>query len=108
MISKLSPWVIGLLQATGFLLYTVLIGQIMIHGNQWFPQNQSIFGPMLFLSLFVVSGIICASLILGYPIYVFWEKKNFKLAARIVAFSTGWLLLFIIIILSCLLLAPKP
>lgn len=100
-LSKFSPWVIGLLEATGFILYTILVGSIMINGNKWFGSMPNILGPMLFLSLFVVSGIISAAF------YLFWEKKNFRLAAKIVAISTFWLILFIIL-LSCLLLVSRP
>lgn len=62
-LSKFSPWVIGLLQTTGFILYTVLVGSIMLNGGRWFGPMPNILGPILFLSLFVVSGIISAAII---------------------------------------------
>lgn len=93
---KLSPVVIGLLQASGFVTYAGLVGSLMTNGNKWFGPNPGILGPMLFLSLFVFSAIISALIILGYPFYLFWEKKDTKLAIKVVLFTAMWLLIFIV------------
>lgn len=103
---KLSPAFIGFLQTAGFLGYIAIFGAIMINASALFgPLNNSgLLGPMLLLSLFVFSAIFCASVILAYPFYVFWEKKDFKTAVKIVANSVFWLFLFIIGAIICLIL----
>ncbi len=102
---KLSPWVLGLLQAAGFAAYATLFGAFLVNGSKWFGPSPSILGPVLFLLLFAFSAIVSTAMVLGYPFYVFWEKKNTELAVRLVAFTAAWLLFFIIITLTLLLFA---
>jgi hypothetical protein len=104
---KLSPAFVGFLQTIGFLSYLALFAALIMNGNAIFgPVNKTILGPMLAFSLFTFSAIICASVMLAYPFYIFWEKKDFKTAAQIVASSAFWL--FIFIFFSCVLLATRP
>lgn len=99
---NLSPAVIGLLEAGVTVLYIFLTGVTLGNGNQIFGPEPSVIGPIIFLALFIFSAMFCAGTILGYPFYVFWERKNFKLAAKIIASSALWLLLFIILTISLL------
>lgn len=102
---KFSPALIGFLQTVGFLVYLALFATLITNGNAIFgPVNKTILGPMLAFSLFVFSAIICASMMLGYPFYVFWEKKDFKTAAKIIAHSVLWLFIFILLAIVCLIL----
>lgn len=103
----LSPAFIGFLQTVGFLVYIAFFAVLMTNASALFgPMNQaSLLGPMLLLSLFVFSAIICASTMLGYPFYVFWERKDFKTAAAIIGSSVFWL--FIFIVLTCILLVTR-
>lgn len=98
----MKPWLIGLLQTTGFLGYVALVAAIMLNGARWFGTPNTILGPMLFMSLFVFSAITCASIFLAYPFYLFWEKKNLKKAISVIASSVIWL--FVFILAACLLL----
>lgn len=102
---KLSPAFIGFLQATGLVAYVALVATIMLNGNAWFGNmdHAGILGPILFLSLFVFSAITSAAIMTAYPFYVFWERKDFKLAAKIVFASAAWLLLFILATILILL-----
>lgn len=99
---KLSPVTIGILEATGFLVYASGVAWLMLNGNQIFGKTPNFIGPLLFLALFVFSAIFSAGIIMGYPFYIFWEKKDFKTAAKIVASSALCLLLFIILTISLL------
>jgi mannose/fructose/N-acetylgalactosamine-specific phosphotransferase system component IID len=78
----------------------------MLNGNNWFgPLNKTpLLGPLLFLTLFVVSAMICAMIALAYPFGLFWDKKNTKDALRIVFYTAAWLALFVIIILALLVI----
>ena len=100
----LSPEFIGFLQTAGFLGYVGLVGTFFQNGQKWFgAAPKSVLEPMLFLSLFVFSAIVSGSIMLVYPFYVFWQKKDFKTAITIVAHSALWLFLFILFV--CLFLA---
>lgn len=94
---KLSPPLIGFLQALGLSLYCALVGIIFWRGNVWFGKLNNLSGPFAMLSLFVVSAMICALITLGYPFVVFWDKKNTKQAIQLVLYTAGWLALFVVI-----------
>ena len=102
---KVSLGFIAFLQAVGLVVYCSLVGLLIWRGEKWFGPVTSFFGPVLFLVLFVVSALICGFLALGYPIYLFWEKKQRTQALKIAAATTAWLLffvcLFILILVSC-------
>ena len=97
---KLSPPFIGFLQALGLIVYCGLVGFIFWKGNTWFGNLNNIIGPVIMLSIFVVSALICALIALGYPLMLFWDKKETKGALKLVTYTAGWLLLFVLIILS--------
>jgi hypothetical protein len=91
---------IGFLQATGILVYCSLIGLIFWKGNHIFGPAPSLFGPVAFFLLFMVSAVICALLYLGYAFWLFWEHKNLRRALHLVIHTTLWCFVFIAIILS--------
>jgi hypothetical protein len=101
---KKSPIFIGFLQSLGLSLYILLIALVIWNGEAWFGRIGNFLGPILFLSLFVVSAIICALIALAYPFIVFWDKKNTKEAMRIVFYTAGWLTLFVLIFLVTLVI----
>jgi len=96
---------ISFLQAAGVAIYIFLVANLMLHGNSWFgPMAGNILGPVLLLTLFIVSALITASMVLGYPIYLFWEKKKRKEAIKLVLMTTGWLFLFLLVVLVLILI----
>jgi len=99
---KLSLPFIAFLQALGLTLYCGLVSLVFWKGNTWFGQMDNLLGPALLLCLLVVSALICALIALGYPFLVFWNKKNTKEALTLVAYTVGWLLLFVIMIMLLL------
>ncbi|AKM83337.1 hypothetical protein A2422_00690 [Candidatus Woesebacteria bacterium RIFOXYC1_FULL_31_51] len=76
---------ISFIQSILLTFYIFLIGLVMINGNNWFgPMNKTpILGPVLFLTLFILSALISASLVLAYPFYTFWVKKDLGKAVKI-------------------------
>lgn len=94
-IPKLSPVTIGLLQSTALAVYTMIVGWVLLNGNSWFGPKPSVLGPTLFLMLLCFSAIYCGAVMVAYPLYIFWEQKNTRLAYKIVFFSALWLLFFI-------------
>ncbi len=97
-LEKLGIETVSFLQSLGLAIYISAIGILMWNGNKWFPVKGAL-GPIFVLTLFSVSILICGFLALGYPVYLFWEKKERIKAIRIVAFTTAWLILFLILIL---------
>lgn len=96
-------WVIGLLQAAGVLSYCGLITLLMSRGSQIFGKVPNYFGPLLFLTLFSTSALICALIAFYYPFMLFFQKKRTTDAVRVVLYMAGWLLFFTLILLGYLI-----
>lgn len=65
------------LQAIGVLLYVSLVALFMKNANSIFgPMERSVFGPILFLMLFVVSAAITGLLVLGRAAYLFFSGNK--------------------------------
>ena len=94
---------ISFLQATGLVIYCLLIGSLLWRGNEFFGPMNSFLGPMLFLIVFVVSVLVCALLAFGYPVVLFWDRKKTKESVKLVAYTTTWLLLYVLLFLLFLI-----
>ncbi len=99
---KLSLPFIAFLQAVGLVVYCGLVGLIFWRGDKWFGPAQTFLGPAFVLVLFVVSALISAFLVLGYPFILFWEKKKTIEALKLVAYSIAWLIFFILLFIIIL------
>ena len=95
---------ISLFQSLGILIYCSLVGLIFWKGNQWFGTMNRYLGPVLFLSLFVVSAAICLLIFGGQAFLLFWEKKKPKQALQLLSYTTGWLVLFVLSIMLTIVL----
>lgn len=103
-LDKSTPLFVSFLQSLALTGYIFLVANVMINGEKWFDELDKplIFGPMLFISMFVFSAMVSATVVLGYPLYVFWIKKNVERAAAVL-FGTGlFIALYIIIYLAIL------
>jgi hypothetical protein len=98
-----SPSTIGFLQALGLVGYISLIGTFMYNGEKLVGEPDNLFGPIFFLTLFSFSVLICAFIALGYPIKLFWIKKEPKKAIQVVGFMTLFLFVFLATIFGVLL-----
>ena len=96
---------LAFLQAFGITFYCSLIGIIMWKGNQWFGPQHSFLGPMLVLTMLVVSVIICGLLSFGYPLVLFWNKKQTIEALKLVMYTAGWLVFFVFFVIFLILLS---
>lgn len=85
-------------QALGLVIYCGLVGLLFWRGEQWFGPARFFLGPVLFLVLFVVSALISALIVLGYPFVLFWEKKKTIEALKLVIYTTAWMMFFIFLI----------
>ena len=96
---KYAPRTIGFLQAAGLALYVSLFAITI----QWVKaqdiQPQEVFAIILFLLAFIISAVIGTSLILVYPISLFFSNKRTE-AIKIVVWSLVWLIVFFAIFLA--------
>lgn len=93
---------IAFLQALGLVVYCSLVGYFMWQGETIFGPPYYFLGPAMFLVLFVLSALISAFLILGYPFILFWEKKQTIRALKLVIYTIAWLTLFILLFILAL------
>jgi hypothetical protein len=99
---KPSLFFISFLQALGLTLYCFLVSLIFWNGATWFGAMNTFMGPFLLLSIFVVSAVICALMFGGYAFILFWEKKKTKEAMRLIFYTIGWLIFFVLTIIAFL------
>ena len=89
----------GLLQAVGVTAYCSLVGLLFWKGNELFGKAPNYAGPVAFLLLFSVSGLICGLIVFYRPYFLFFSGKK-KEAADVVLATAGWLFIFLLIFLS--------
>lgn len=91
---------IAFCQASAFIFYVCLVSLLLLNVNKIFGNTPNFFGPVAFLTLFVFSAIISGFIVLGYPFFLFWEKKDTKAAMRLVFKTAEWLFAFLIFIFT--------
>jgi len=89
---------VAFMQAVGLIGYCGLVALVFARGNEWFGP-MSWWGPLLFLVLFVVSALISALITLGYPVYLIWDKREVKEGLLLVAETSAWLVLFVVLMI---------
>jgi hypothetical protein len=96
---------VGFLQALGVAAYCSLVGLLLMYGSAVFGKQPRFSATVLFLVLFCTSALVCAIITFGYPVFLFWVKKQTREALKLVVYTAGWLVLFTFIFLSCILIA---
>jgi len=94
-----SPKRVAFYQALGQIAYILIVAFVFWRGDKWFGPVDNYLGPIVFLTLFVVSASISGLIVFGYPFYIFLEKKQTKEAIKIVVYTTAWLVLFLMFLL---------
>ena len=89
----------GFLQAVGVTVYCSLVGLLFWKGNELFGKAPNYAGPVAFLLLFSVSGLICGLMVFYRPYVLFSDDKK-KEAADTVLATAGWLFVFLLVFLS--------
>jgi len=88
----------GLLQALGIAVYCSLVGLLMWKGESLFGNVANFAGPAAFLILFIVSALVCTSIVFYKPYTLFVDNKK-KEALDLVLITTGWLAITIVLFL---------
>lgn len=88
------------MQAAALIAYVALVALLLRNAERIFGNMGSYLGPLLFISLFSTSALIAGLLTLGYPVLLIWDKKRPTDGVRVVAYTAGWLALFVLIFLG--------
>jgi uncharacterized membrane protein YbhN (UPF0104 family) len=65
----------GILGAIAEIIYIVLIAAVLFNMGNVLPAPPAILGIALFLIIFVFSAAVSGLFVLGYPFYLFAQKK---------------------------------
>jgi hypothetical protein len=83
-------------------LYVSLVALVMNHGSTWFGQKDTAWTPVAVLMLFVLSASITGSLVIGRPIFMYFDGRK-KEAVQFFGYTVGWL--FVLTIVTFIILA---
>lgn len=88
---------ISFLNSVGVLAYVSLVAWIMMNGERIFGQRKDVWGPILFLLLFVFSALATGLLVLGRPVWLYLngEKKD---SVKALFYTVGWMLLLLLLV----------
>ncbi|MDD4762213.1 MAG: hypothetical protein PHZ25_04305, partial [Candidatus Pacebacteria bacterium] len=101
---KKSEYILkSFLNAFGVLVYVSLIAWLLFNGESFFGNEKSFLIPIFMLLLLVVSASITGLLVLGKPIHLY--LSGLKKEAFCFLFATlAWLVLFVIILITFLII----
>jgi hypothetical protein len=107
---KFSPKTIAFFQAAGLTGYIGLFAALALRMQPWghdIEASHPIWGIILFLMAFVISALLSATLILGYPILLFFDGRKSE-ALKVILWSAAWLVVFLgIFVLFALFVLPQ-
>lgn len=109
---KSSPRTVGFVQAAGLTLYVSLFATVVQRvQNLLLTRNlqpNPIVSIVLFLLAFVVSALICGSLVFGYPLLLFSTDKRSE-ATKIVLWTLLWLIVVsaVVALVGFFFLSPR-
>lgn len=80
-------------------MYISLVVLFMSNAQVWVGQiDHTPFGPVVFLSLFVTSALICSLIVFARPYRLFLQKRGDE-ALELVLATVMWLALFLILMI---------
>jgi len=83
---------LSVLQAISASVVVWLWSQVMTHGEQWFgkePTNS--IGIVAVLLIFIITAVLSAGAVLGYPLYLAFHKKDWPKAVTLLGMTIVWL-----------------
>lgn len=81
---------IGFLNSIGVGVYVLAISLIIRNGERIFGQMNNFLGPAVFLLLFVLSASITGALVLGRPVWLYFENRKAE-AIKLFSYTIVWL-----------------
>lgn len=101
-ITRVSPLAASVVQTMTLASYISFAGLFMFNAESWFGPIKSWLGPILLLTFFSSSVLICGLASLAYPVWLIWEHKNVAEAVQVILYTLLWLVLFFFVILLAL------
>lgn len=93
-------YVISLVSSAGVLVYILFVAWLMKSLGSWLPgPDPQILAPTIFLLMFVLSATIVGSLVLGYPIWLYFENKK-KDALRLFGYNVLFLFVYLVLAIA--------
>jgi len=99
-----SPIKVGLLQAVGVYAYVLLVSTVMMNGEKIFGKAENILAPLMVLTLFVTSALICGLLVFGYAIVNYSKNQKIDIAVKTVLYTGGWMVTGLLLLMLVLAL----
>ncbi|MFH1412782.1 MAG: hypothetical protein ABIG10_02020 [bacterium] len=94
---------ISFLSSVGLAVYIALVALLIQDGEKLFGKLNNLWGPLLFLMLFVFSALVSGLLVLGYPIWLYLEKEK-KAAIKLLFYTLGWIFIFLLAIIAIVII----
>lgn len=91
-----SPSKVAFFQALGIIGYISIIVLFAFATEGHDNDSPNYLAPLLAMSLFSTSALICSMIVFYYPIKLYTQKKDFKESANIVIQTALWLGLFVL------------
>ncbi len=86
------------LNALGTVAYVAIVGTIMENAERVLGSvDNNMLAPVAFLTLFVLSAAVTASLVVGKPALMYLNGQKAE-AVRLFLYTVGWLAIFTVII----------
>lgn len=95
---KTSPLQIGILQGGLVSLYVLLFASIVTGLDKSIPQPSPALAVSAFLLAFIISALVCASAVFGYPLVLAFKGK-IKRAIEIVAWTAATIMTIALLVL---------
>jgi hypothetical protein len=96
----------GFVPAAEVIGYVVLMTQFMTNGEKFFAHLNKSIGPIMFLTMFCFSVLVCGLIVFYKPYLLFVDKKG-KEAIDLVLATTKWLGVFALVTIAMVALLSR-
>lgn len=93
---KISLPLWGFINSLATIAYVVIVAYVLASGEKIFGKMDYILGPIVFLTLFIFSALVVGILVLGRPIYLFFENQKSE-GIKLLFITVGYLFVFMIL-----------
>ena len=100
---KINLTVIALKQALGVFVYVFLVSLFMNNAAAVFGTDKSVWQPVAFLMLFVVSAAITGYIVLGKSVMLFLDGAK-KEGVKLLMMTLGWMALIMFLVILGLII----
>ena len=92
-----NPILRSFVHSLGVVLYISLVALVMLHAEKWTGKEPGFLGPVIFLTLFVVSATVVGCLVLGKPVMLYLDGQKTE-SIKLLAYTLSWLVVFIAVV----------